>query len=80
VSRKQAYHGGTIGAMSISGMPGRKIPYDGITMPNVEFVGAADTFHRKEDMETEEKFVERLVKEIEEVLERVGPQNVVSFV
>jgi adenosylmethionine-8-amino-7-oxononanoate aminotransferase len=79
VARRQAYHGGTIGAMSISGMPARKVPYDGITMPNVEFVGAPDAFHRKGETETEEQFVERLIREIEDVFERVGPQNVISF-
>ena len=79
VSRRQAYHGGTIGAMSISGMPARKLQYDGIMMPNVEFVGAADAFHRRGEDETEEDFVERLIEEIEEVFERVGVDNIISF-
>lgn len=79
VAREQAYHGGTIGAMSISGMPARKVPYDGITMPNVEFVGAADAFHRKRADETEVAFVNRLVLEIEQVFERVGAKNIISF-
>jgi len=42
VVRQQGYHCGTVGAMSISGMPTRKVPYDGIMMPNIEFFGAAD--------------------------------------
>jgi len=79
IARQQAYHGGTIGAMSMSGMPARKVPYDGIMMPNVAFVGAADAFHQKEEYETEADFVARLVKEIEEVFERIGAKNIISF-
>ncbi|KAL5375330.1 hypothetical protein PMIN06_011522 [Paraphaeosphaeria minitans] len=65
--------------MSISGMPASKVPYDGITMPNVEFVGAADAFHRKKVDETDVAFMIRLVSEIEEVFERVGAKNIISF-
>jgi adenosylmethionine-8-amino-7-oxononanoate aminotransferase len=79
ISRRQAYHGGTIGAMSISSMPARKVPYDGIFMPNVVFVGAADAFHSKGKFESEADFVIRLVKEVEDVIEKVGAENIISF-
>lgn len=79
VTRRQSYHGATIGAMSISDMPARKVPYDGITMPNVVFVGAADAFHHQGVDETETSFVTRLLHEIEETFERIGPENIISF-
>ena len=81
VSRKGSYHGNTIAAMSISTNMGRKIPYDGaITLPNVSYVSAANMDNEKRRDEDEEDFVARLVKELEDEFQRVGPDTVIAFV
>lgn len=79
VARRQAYHGNTIGAMSVSGMAGRKVPYDGILLQSVAFVGAADAYHHQRADEDEAQYVERLVAETEEEFVRLGPENIISF-
>jgi adenosylmethionine-8-amino-7-oxononanoate aminotransferase len=79
VARQQGYHGNTIGAMSVSSVLGRKVPYEDILMENVSFVGPADGFHGRREGETESRFVERLVREAEEEFLRVGPETVISF-
>lgn len=79
VARRQAYHGNTIGAMSVSGMAGRKVPYEGILLPSVAFVGAADAFHHQRSDEDEAQFVQRLVAETEGEFLRLGPENIISF-
>jgi adenosylmethionine-8-amino-7-oxononanoate aminotransferase len=79
VARKQGYHGNTIGALSVSSVIGRKIPYEDILLPNISFVSAADAYHNGKEEETEEQFVARLVSEIEQEFLRLGPQNVISF-
>ncbi|CAK7202852.1 hypothetical protein SEUCBS139899_005579 [Sporothrix eucalyptigena] len=80
VARRQAYHGNTFGAMSVSGMVGRKVPYQGVLMPNVALVSAADAFHHRRADEDETQFVERLVAETEAELVLLGPDTVISFI
>lgn len=48
-------------------------------MPNVEFVCAADMFHQREKDESDSEFWARLLKEFEEVFERIGVKTVISF-
>jgi adenosylmethionine-8-amino-7-oxononanoate aminotransferase len=80
VARRQSYHGNTFGAMSISTVVRRKLPYEDIVLPNVSFVSPADAYHGRKDEETESQFVTRLVTEIEQEFIRLGPENVISFV
>ena len=79
ISRRQAYHGNTIGAMSVSSVLGRKMHYEHILLPNVSYVSPADSYHGKGDRETEEEFLARLVAEIEHEILRLGPETIVSF-
>ncbi|CAH0000077.1 unnamed protein product [Clonostachys byssicola] len=79
VSREQGYHGNTIGAMSVSTMVGRKVPYQDILLPHVSHVSAADIYHGLKDGETEKEFTQRLIAEIEEEFLRLGPENIISF-
>lgn len=81
VSRKQAYHGNTIGAMSISTNLGRKYPYDGATtLPNVSHVSPAYAYQYKLAAESEDQYCDRLIAEIETEFQRIGPQKVIAFV
>lgn len=80
VSRKQSYHGNTIGAMSLSGNLARKAPYQGFDYPYVSQVSPAYAYQYKRDSETLEDFSERLVREAEDEFLRVGPQTVIAFV
>ncbi|KAI1665825.1 Aminotransferase [Pyrenophora tritici-repentis] len=80
VARKQGYHGNTFGAMSVSSVVGRKVPYEQILLPNVSFVGPADLYHGAGDEETEEEYVTRLVMEVEQEFLRLGPENIISFI
>lgn len=79
VSRKQSYHGNTIGAMSVSTVLARRTPYEDILLPHVSHVSAPDTYHGMLDGETEDIFAKRLVAELEAEFLRLGPENVVSF-
>jgi adenosylmethionine-8-amino-7-oxononanoate aminotransferase len=79
VTRKQGYHGNTVGAMSVSSVISRKDPYEDILLPNVSFVSAADSYHGRAEAETEEEFVARLVMEIEQAFLHLGPRNIISF-
>lgn len=79
VARRQGYHGNTIGAMSVSSVPGRKVPYSDIMLPHVSFVSPADSYHHQLVSETEEQYVQRLLDELEGEFLRLGPENIISF-
>ncbi|CAK7236543.1 hypothetical protein SCUCBS95973_009642 [Sporothrix curviconia] len=80
VARHQAYHGNTFGSMSVSNMVGRKIPFEDILMPNVAFVSAADAYHHQKPDESETRFVERLITDMELEFLRLGPETIISFI
>ncbi|EHK25866.1 uncharacterized protein TRIVIDRAFT_189564 [Trichoderma virens Gv29-8] len=80
VSRRQAYHGNTFGSMSISSVVGRRIPYEGVLLPNISFVDPAFEYHYRRDNETEEEYAERLVRELEEHFLEIGPEKIISFI
>ena len=81
VSRKQAYHGNTIGAMSISTHLGRKAPYVmAFNRLDVSHVSAAYAYRGQHADETEVQYAARLVRELEAEFLKVGPHRVAAFV
>lgn len=79
ISRRQAYHGNTIGAMSVSTYLARKVPFEDIMLPNVSSVSPAYSYQYRFESETEEQYVARLAQELEEEFQRLGPENIISF-
>ncbi|CAM1507323.1 Fc.00g069640.m01.CDS01 [Cosmosporella sp. VM-42] len=81
VSRKQGYHGNTIGAMSISHYVARRVPYEGaLLLDGVSFVSPAYPYRGQRVGEDESIFAQRLVSELDEEFQRVGPETVIAFV
>ncbi|EPE09828.1 acetylornithine aminotransferase [Ophiostoma piceae UAMH 11346] len=80
VARRQAYHGNTFGAMSISSVLARKVPYSDVLIPQVSFVGPADVYHGQKPDEARDEFTGRLLSDIEIEFLRLGPENIISFV
>ena len=85
IARRQAYHGNTVGAMSVSSLVSRKAPYIGentLQLANVSWVGPAYAYQYANwrEGEGEEGYAERLVGELEEEILRVGAERVIAFV
>jgi adenosylmethionine-8-amino-7-oxononanoate aminotransferase len=81
VSRQQAYHGNTVAAMSLSSNMARRIPYENaITLPGVSFVSAANAYRGQLDGETEGQYAARLVNELDQHFQSLGPETVAAFV
>jgi adenosylmethionine-8-amino-7-oxononanoate aminotransferase len=80
VVRQQTYHGATLGAMSLSTNPGRKVPFQGFSYPHVSAVSPAFAYRYKNLNETLERFTQRLLAEIEEEFLRVGAHKIIAFV
>lgn len=81
VARRQAYHGNTIGAMSVGSNVARKAPYEGVLLlDNVSYVSPAYAYRVQGEGETEEAYSQRLVDELDAEFQAVGPETVMAFI
>ncbi|GJN86389.1 aminotransferase [Purpureocillium lilacinum] len=81
VARRQAFHGNTIGALSVGSNVARKAPYVGaLTLPNVSHVSPAYTYRAQLEGETEESYAARLVQELDDEFQSLGPDTVMAFI
>jgi adenosylmethionine-8-amino-7-oxononanoate aminotransferase len=74
VSRHVAYHGTTMGALSINGIPALRAPFEPL-VPEVLHVRNTNRYHRPPD-ETEEEFTHFLLDDLEQTIEATGPDTV----
>ncbi|QPC78827.1 hypothetical protein HYE68_009579 [Fusarium pseudograminearum] len=79
ISRKQSYHGNTIGALCISGHDSHRAMYRPWLSQNVSFV---DPFfpYRLKECESDETYARRLADQLEAEILHVGPEKVSAFV
>ena len=74
ISRHVAYHGTTMGALSINGIPALRTPFEPL-VPEVLHVRNTNRYHRPTD-ETEEQFTRFLLDDLEQTIEATGPDTV----
>src|SRR5436309_4671165 len=74
VSRRLAYHGTTMGALSINGVPGLRAPFEPL-VPDVVHVRNTNRYHRPAD-ETEAAFTAFLLEDLDSAIEQAGPETV----
>jgi adenosylmethionine-8-amino-7-oxononanoate aminotransferase len=74
ISRHIAYHGTTMGALSINGIPALRDPFEPL-VPEVLHVRNTNRYHRPAD-ETEGEFTRYLLDELEHTIEAAGPETV----
>jgi adenosylmethionine-8-amino-7-oxononanoate aminotransferase len=74
VSRHVAYHGTTMGALSINGIPALRTPFEPL-VPEVLHVRNTNRYHRP-PAETEEEFTRILLDELQQTIEATGPETV----
>jgi len=74
ISRHIAYHGTTMGALSINGIPALRAPFEPL-VPEVLHVRNTNRFHRPV-AETEAEFTAFLLDELEHTIEAAGPETV----
>ena len=79
VSRRQSFHGNTLGALSVGNHEGRKLPYNPILLPS-HAVSPCYPYRDQLPHETESQYAIRLADELERKLIELGPDNVIGFV
>jgi adenosylmethionine-8-amino-7-oxononanoate aminotransferase len=78
VSRRTAYHGTTLGALSINGIPALRAPFEPL-VPDVIHVRNTNRFHRPPE-ETEEQFTAFLLDDLESAIVQAGPETVAMVI
>jgi len=80
IARMESYHGTTLGALSVGGHVARRAVYEPMLMRNISWVSACNKYRGLREGESEEEYVERLAKELDDEFQRVGPETVCAFV
>ena len=78
VSRRLAYHGTTMGALSINGIPALRAPFEPL-VPDVIHVRNTNRYHRPPD-EREADFTAFLLEDMESAIEQAGPETVAMVI
>jgi adenosylmethionine-8-amino-7-oxononanoate aminotransferase len=78
ISRRVAYHGTTMGALSITGIAALKTPFEPL-VPDVVHVRNTNRYHRPPE-ETEEEFTAFLLTDLEETIEQAGSDTVAMVI
>ena len=78
VSRRSAYHGTTMGALSINGIAAIRAPFEPL-VPGVVHVRNTNRYHRPAD-ETEEEFTAFLLDDLESAIVQEGPETVAMVI
>jgi 4-aminobutyrate--pyruvate transaminase len=79
ISRVKAYHGVTIAAASLTGLPNNHIDFD-LPIARVLHTSCPHHYRFAKDGESEEDFATRLAAELEEMILREGPDTVAAFI
>ena len=79
ISRHKAYHGVTIGAASLTGLKAFHESFDGPVLP-VRHVSCPHYSREHQPGETEAEFVDRLAKELDDLILAEGPDTVAAFI
>jgi adenosylmethionine-8-amino-7-oxononanoate aminotransferase len=78
VSRRTAYHGTTMGALSINGIPALRAPFEPL-VPDVVHVRNTNRYHRPAG-ETEEEFTAFLLEDLDGAIQQAGPETVAMVI
>jgi adenosylmethionine-8-amino-7-oxononanoate aminotransferase len=78
IARRLAYHGTTMGALSINGINALRVPFEPL-VPGVAHVRNTNRYHRAVD-ETEEQFTAFLLDDLEETILQEGPTSVAMVI
>jgi adenosylmethionine-8-amino-7-oxononanoate aminotransferase len=79
IARRQSYHGNTLGALSVGGNEWRRRQFAPLLM-DVTHVSPCYEYRDRRADETPEQYGARLVNELSQAIDRLGPDTVIAFV
>lgn len=79
IARRQSYHGNTLGALAVGGNEWRRRQFAPLLI-DVTHVSPCYAYRDQQAGETAEQYSARLVQELEDTIQRLGPDTVMAFV
>ena len=79
ISRIKGYHGVTIAAGSLTGLPAVHTDFD-LPIKNILHTSCPHYYRYRNPGETEAEFTDRMVKDLSDMIEREGPDTVAGFI
>jgi 4-aminobutyrate---pyruvate transaminase len=79
ISRIKAYHGVTVAAGSLTGLPAVQTDFD-LPIKNVVFTSCPHFYRFGADGESEDEFTDRMARELDELIQKEGPETVAAFI
>lgn len=80
IARRQSYHGITLGALAAGGHAYRRAKFEPLLMKNASHVSPCNAYRGKKPGESDEDYVARLAKELDDEFQAVGPDTVCAFI
>jgi 4-aminobutyrate--pyruvate transaminase len=78
ISRINAYHGATLGASSLTGIPAMHKLFD-LPLPGIIHTGEPHFYRHGRDGETPDEFGVRMADELDELIQQQGPETIAGF-
>ena len=78
ISRRQSYHGNTLGALSAGGNEWRREPYRPLLI-DMPLISPCFAYRFKREDESEDAYGQRVANELEAKILELGPENVAGF-
>lgn len=78
ISRRQSYHGNTLGALAVGGNEWRRKPFAPLLM-EVPRVSPCYEYRGRGEDQTVEQYTHALLDELEDAIRRTGPEKVIGF-
>ncbi len=78
ITRERSYHGNTLGSLSFASNNERRKPYQAILLQQTT-VSACDTYRGRGKGESDEEYSERLARELDDKIKKLGAENVIAF-
>jgi 4-aminobutyrate--pyruvate transaminase len=79
IARLKGYHGVTVAAASLTGLPANHTDFD-LPIANILHTSCPHHYRFAEPGESEEDFSTRLAEELEELIQKEGPDTVAAFI
>jgi len=79
IARRQSYHGNTLGALAAGGNLWRRKQFEPLLV-EVAHVSPCYSYRGKQQGESDAAYGQRLVRELEQEVQRLGPDRVIAFV
>ncbi len=79
IARRGAYHGITVAAASLTGLQYAQNAFD-VPINNIMHTDSPHYYHFGEDGESEEAYASRLAANLEDLIQREGPETIAAFI